>query len=308
MKKNPIYVVGANGATLQFSNGGHGIAIRPAAKGDKGSFVLTDAGKMIVLKGQRFNGVGVTRYVTELGFVPASAGDQNAENLVDHIAMHEGVSLVEAASNTEAARLQALYGGQACTFVPFGENKSTEPIMVRRPGIFSCTCLGLATGFSAGSVEGEYLPSQGFKCTTVDLSHGWLVGPQADPASVPRNTEYGGLVEQAMFVMANCGIGTLTGNSNLFMNDDAAVDAPFPRGNMEITLANSTDRLIVGIDALDQLIAQYLRNDQVICQRQGLNTNTTRLNLGAAIGSIAAVLVRVADIDAAKPTKSKMAA
>jgi hypothetical protein len=56
--------------------------------------------------------------------------------------------------------------------------------------------------------------------------------------------------------------------------------------------------VVVGINALDELVVEYVREDKVLYQRTGLgHKDTAHLNVGVAVGSIAAVLARVADMD-----------
>lgn len=89
---------------------------------------------------------------------------------------------------------------------------------------------------------------------------------------MPRNTEYGGVVERAVFVIANSGLGRLDGSQNLAMGEDALADAPFPRGVMNLRLSNG-DLLTAGIDACDTLVVQYRSalDNAMVYKRQGLD-------------------------------------
>lgn len=307
--KNSIYV-GVNGAFLALTSGQHAIAIRPAGKGEQQSYALTEAGELISIKGQRINGFGVTRYITGLGFAPAKEGDAAAERLADKIAMREGVELVEKASRDRAKELQKSLSGLACTYVPFEAARPCEAIKVREDEHFTTTIFALGAGFWPSAVKGDYLPDEGFKCMEANLGEGWIVAPGVDPATMPRNSEYGGLIERAVFILENSGIGQIVGARQLAMDEDAPVDAPFPRGQMQLALAGSQDHLVIGIDAVDDLVVQYVRDDKVIFQRAGLDPNGNSLNIGTAIGAIAAALVRVSDMDTqgAKATHVKKAA
>lgn len=306
---NPIHI-GINRATLALSNNQQVVAIRPAGKGEQQSYALTEAGKLISIKGQRIDGKGVTRFITERGFAPAKEGDAAAERLADKIAMREGVELVEKASRDRAKELQKSLSGLACTFVPFDTERPCEAIKVREDEQFSTTIFTFGTGFSPSAVKGDYLPAEGFNCLDANLGEGWIVGPGIDPATMPRNSEYGGLIERAVFILENSGIGQIVGATQLAMDENAPVDAPFPRGQMQLALAGSEDRLVIGIDAVDEVVVQYVRDDKVIFQRTGLDPNGNSLNIGTAIGAIAAALVRVSDMDTqgTKATRNKKAA
>lgn len=295
------------GGILELTNAQRVAAIKPAGKGEKHSMALTKTGEYVTIRGQRINGIGIKRFVTEAGFVQAAEGDEYATRLADEIAIREGVKLVEHAAQEQASRLKKIFGGQACTFVPFELEAELEPVLVERPDSFTTTVLGLATGFSAAAVKTTYKPEQGYHKMDVDLSEGWLVGPGQDPQTMPRNTEYGGLVEKAVFVMVNSGIGTFVGHPNLEMVQNADVDEPFPRGRLTLALSESDDLLVVGIDGLDELCVQYVRKGEVIFERHGLCAIGKRLNLGAAIGSIAAALVHVANMQGTKKGSKKAA-
>ena len=136
------------------------------------------------------------------------------------------------------------------------------------------------------------------------MNKGWVVGPEVDATTLPRNTEYGGTVELAVLTICNSGLGTLVGAPNLEMDESDSLTEAFPRGKMTVALT-SGDTLVVGIDAMDEMVAQYIRDGEVIYSRTGLNA----LSLGKVIGSIAAVLVRVQeqDADLAKGTRKKAA-
>lgn len=278
-------------------------AIRPLKKGEKISWALSN-GKLLQIKGARFNGVGIARFFAEAGYVEAESGHKDAERLAELVSIRDGLDLVEHAGQEEAARQQEAFGGKACFFVPFDPNAAIEPIRVREPSGFRTTVLELGAGFSSAAVQGDYAPQDGFSCTEVKLSSGWLVGPDGDPAALPRSTEYGGLVEMAVFVIANSGLGTLQGNPNLAF-DPSAESGTFCRGRLTLALTGKTDDvLVIGIDGCDELVVQYRRAGEVIFQREGLEDMNSRLNLGAAIGSIAAALVRVAEMDAVAATSA----
>ncbi|MCA3058972.1 MAG: hypothetical protein ING60_04015 [Rhodocyclaceae bacterium] len=206
----------------------------------------------------------------------------------------------------EAGRLSQRYAGKTCRYQPFDPDKETKLIQVSDNRGFQTMLI--SAEIMAGVVNGDYVAGDEY-ALSADLSAGWLVDMDTDIANLPRSTEYGGLIEHAVFMIVNSGIGKLNGSTSLQLDVHAPVDASFPRGSMTIGLANSQDQLVVGIDALDQLVAQYIRDGRIVYERTGLgHQSTQRLHLGVAVGSIAAVLVRVADLDAAASKKTKKAA
>lgn len=298
MKANQIYV-GKNGATLSLTNG-KGVAVYPAQKGEKQSYILMDSGRVATLKGSRINGVGVARFLTENGFELAEPGNSQAAELADQLDVREGTKLVETASQAQAELLRQQFGGKVCTFVPFDAERPCATVEVSPPGRFTTTLFDLTSAFASGTVEVAFNVKNPFG-STLALSSGWLVGPDGAPEDMPRGAEYGGLVEQAVYVICNSGMGSLVGAQNLVMDEDAAEDEPYPRGRLEVALTNG-DRLVVGIDALDELAVEYRRADAVVYSRSGM-TNDVRL--GGIIGAIAAVLVRVNEMDSAPATKPR---
>lgn len=295
MKASKIYV-GVNGATLSLTNG-KGVAVYPAQKGDKESYILMDSGKKAVLKGSRINGVGVARFLTENGFALAEPGNSQAAILADMLDCQDGTKLVEEASQRKAAQLQHRFANQVCTFVPFASEKPVLQVTVTEPRGFTSVMFDMLSGFSAGVVQIEHIPGSGM--LDASTSAGWLVGPDDDATVMPRVSEYGGIVEHAAYVICHSGLATLVGDPHMHMDDDAAVDAPFPRGSLVLALENG-DRIQVGIDAADELVVHYVRDGSVLYSRTGM----TKPRLAEVIGDIAAVMVRVRDLDAA-PAKKK---
>jgi hypothetical protein len=293
MKARNIFVA-VNGATLDFGNAGRGIAVYPLRKGEDCSHVLLDSGKVIRMKGSRINGVGVARYLSENGFELAQPGDKNAERLADEVDVLDSVKLVETAADDKADELQRLFAGKRCTFVPFDETKAAAQITVKAPDGFRTICADLVDGFSAGNVKIEYVTGSTLS-SHVALSAGWLVGPQGDASALPRNKVYGGPLERAMYILCNSGMATLVSNQNLVLGADDA----YPRGMMEVVLKNG-DYLRLVIDA-DVPFVSYIREGEVLYTRSGLYG--TRLR--DAVGAIAAVLVRVAELDAQKVKKTR---
>ena len=301
MKQEQIYV-GINGATLTLTKG-KAVAVFPPRKGENGSYMLLESGQAVKVRGTRINGVGVPRYLKENGFALAEPGNVLAARLADLVDIQDGTDLVEAASQTRAAELQRQFAGQACTFVPFDESQTSVSVQVLEPRGSQTISFDLTAAFSSGTVGIAYVPG-GRLGSELALSAGWLVGPDGDAGSVPRNTEYGGLVERAVYIICNCGLGTLVGARNLVADDESPVDAPYPRGLLEFALANG-DRVQVGSTGCDELEVVYRRAGDVLYSRSGM----TNARLGDVIGNIAAVMVRVGEMDArpAKKAKNKAA-
>lgn len=304
MKMNKILVT--TGAGLTLSSGAKAIAVLPACKGQDKSFMLLENGNMATMRGQRLAGVGAARYFTERGFAPAQPGNPPAEKLADMVDCYEGTTLVEKHNQAMAETLARAFGGQKCTYVPFDEDKPIVSVTVEPyRGIIS-TAFDLGSGFAAGCLSVVYDRNSTGGMLDVKLNSGWLVGPENSAADMPRNTEYGGPVERAVFIICNSGIGRLLGAKNLGMDDDAPVDAQFPRGQLVIGLKND-DRIVVGINAVDELVVQYIRDDAVLYSRSGFQGNgLNALREGEVVGAIAAVLVRVQEMDAT-PVKSSRA-
>jgi len=294
MKQEQIYV-GINGATLTLTKG-KAVAVFPPRKGENGSHMLLESGQVVKVSGTRINGVGVPRYLKENGFALAEPGNALAARLADLVDIRDGTDLVEAASRVQAAELQRKFAGQTCTFVPFDESQPSVAVQVQESKGSQAISFDLRAAFSSGTVGIAYVPG-GRLGLEIALSAGWLVGPDGDVGSMPRNTEYGGLVEQAVYVICNCGLGTLVGARNLVADDEAPVDAPYPRGLLEFAVANG-DRVQVGGTGCDELEVVYRRAGDVLYSRSGM----TKARLGEVIGDIAAVMVRVGEMDA-RPAK-----
>lgn len=308
MKKNPIYVMGPSAKPIQLSGGHHIIAIRPAGKGENQSYILLNEGTLNTMKGSRILGIGVKRYVSEAGYVEASMDNEQAKCLADFIDCEESLDFVEKQAATEAQRIQREADGTEMLYVPFDPDRAVKRVKVKSDGLQS-TVLAFGTGYVAPVIRGEYVPGNDAYSMDADMSQGWLIQASQDPASVPRSTEYGGIVEQAIFILKNSGlVSSFDPPALLPCDENTPADAPFPKGMVTLQLAGSADRLVVGIDALDELVVQYVRDGNVLYQRTGLgNKATKRLHIGVAIGSIAAVLVRVADMDEETKANKKAA-
>ncbi|MBK3780293.1 hypothetical protein G3A43_08485 [Paraburkholderia aspalathi] len=287
MKTSNIYV-GINGATIALSNDKRGVAVYPPQKGGENvSYVLLDSGQMVKVPGARWGKVSVPRYLKENGF-ELNPNDERTLRLADMLDVEDGRSLVESASKTQAAALQRTFVGQTCTFVPFDEAKPTAAVKIEAPNGSQVISFDLVSGFASAAVKIEYVRESQLGWDLA-LSSGWLVGPDGDAGSLPRNTEYGGLVEQAVYVICNCGLGTLIGERNLMPNPMST----YPRGLMKFSLENG-DFVQVGVDGCDDLVVSYFRAGEIQYMRRGMYTP----RLGDVIGAIAAVIVRVGEKDA----------
>jgi hypothetical protein len=299
MKLNNIYVA-TESASIDLT-GGTAVAAFPARKGDDRSFFLLASGKIVFVKGSRINGIGVKRFVQEAGFVLAEKTDVRALKLADYLDVREGTNWVSDVSRLRAAELQKLWAGQACSFVPFDADQAIRTVTVEAPRGSMITRFDMETGFTSGCVQTVYQPGSPF-CSELAFCAGWLVGPGEDPSVYPRNTEYGGVVERAAFVIDNVGIAVLEDKQHLSMVGDAAPDdAPFVRGELNLRLANSDDVVQVGIAGGDELVVNYIREGAVVYSRTGI----TQPRLGEVVGDIAAVIIRVRELDEATALKSR---
>lgn len=305
MPKKPIYVLGDSATPLKFTSGAV-VAIRPIAKGEKHSVVLLDHGRMTTFKDQRINGLGIERHIQSLGYVVAEEGDNLANRLESLAAVHDGLALIEAASIKHSVAIQKAFAGQRCTYIPFDPDKATEDVVVDHYHGSTCVAHQFG-GLSSGCVSLDYSACPDVRRLEIQLSEGWIAGPDEDVSGFPRNSEYGGLVELATFVVANSGVATLSEKRNLLMpGDDAADDAPFPRGHLVLNMAESTDRIMVIIDAGDELVVRYIRDDgEVVCEHLGMEANQNgELSLRMTVGCIASVIIRARDLEERKPARA----
>jgi hypothetical protein len=298
MKTSKIFV-GVNGATLAFQSGVNAVAVYPVQKGGKKSYALTDTGKLINFTGSRINGVGIARFLKENGFDLAQPGDTAAAKLADFLDVIDGTDLVSTAMSTRSGELQKQFSGKTCTFVPFDPDQAIRQVEVEADRSYITHMFDLESGFDAAMVKTVYQPGSGY--VDVSLSKGWLVGPDADASSLPRMNEVKELIEYAVYAICASGLGTLVGAQNLVTNETSLAFGLFYKGPLEIALMNG-DRLLVGGTADDLLAVKYLRNNVVLYSRID---SFSAPKLGPVIGDIAAVLVRVAELDA-QPVKKAL--
>lgn len=292
MKKSEIYT----GGILAFTSGETGIAVYPAQKGTSHSMVLTKSGKLVKMPGARIAGVGVPRYLQSNGFSLASPDDQAACDLADLLDMEDGVQLLEDASRRQAENYQAWLAGKSMKLVPYDAEKPVQQVAFRAVQSGVLTVAHLDAGLSLAGMRIEYLPSLG---DSLDLLDGWVIGLDEDESASARNTEYGGSVELACYLLCNAGLAVLDGHKNLADGIEEVADVPFPRGFLRMRVTDvrpeaANDVLVVGITATDELEVVYERDGQAIYRRHGLQG----VKMRKVVGSIAAALVRVREMDA----------
>lgn len=301
MKTSKIFV-GVNGATLAgFSS--PVVAVYPVQKGGKESYMLLEGGKIGVLKGARINGKGVPTFLKENGFELAQPGNKLAEKLADFVDTQEGQQLVSDATFKKCGEFQQQFAGKTCTLVPFDPSRPVRKVDVEHANGMVSMIGDFTTGFTSGAVKTAYVPGSG-DLDSISPTKGWLVGPEGD-ANLPRVKD-DELIEHAVYTMCNSGLGTLVGEKqHLDENEHMPPNGLFYKGPLQMALTNG-DRLLVGGTSDDMLAVQYLRNGAVLYQRVA---HISAPKLGPVIGDIAAVLVRVAEMDA-QPVKkaSKKAA
>lgn len=298
MKTSKIFVATGN-ATLTFPSGVKAVAVYPIQKGGKRSYALTEAGKLINFPGSRINGKGIPRYLAESGYEQAPAGNYAAEKLADMLDCLDGTKLVEEAMSNQAEKLQLKFSGQVCTFVPFSPAEEIRQVEVESNVGYGTILFDLESGFSASLIKTVYKIGCGY--LDISLSKGWLVPQDTDVTKLPRMTDSHELMERAVYAICNSGLGELVGPHNLEFLEDSAAAEVFARGKLTIALTNG-DTLLVGGTADDLMAVHYVRNGTLLYSR---TDSFSALKVGAVIGDIAAVLVRVAELDA-QPVKKAL--
>jgi hypothetical protein len=299
MKIEQIYV-GANGAeiNLPLTGGAKPTAVFPPQNGVNKTLFLLDSGKIAQMKGARINGIGVKRWLAEHGLVPATAGHEAAERLADYLDIQEAVPLVEDAMTKRALAIQDTQIGKTLRIVPFDRSKKGRSIIVEGSAYRTVTTmLGFGVGISGACVRADNTAMRaGGASYAADacLTEGWVVTEEEDIADFPQPSEYGDLLETASYVICNSGLAKLGARKHL-----EGEEAGTERGSMALELPEG-ESIVVGVDAMDELVVRYLdAAGQCVYERHGLED----VRLGAAVGSIAAVIVRVAEMRAAKPAK-----
>lgn len=255
------------------------------------AWALTDAGRLVVLTSTRVGKLSLKAHLEANGFQPASADNAAAQALADLLDVREGEKLAEAASVRWALSMRATHVDQMMSLVPFEPGKPAHQVTVRGDGSTGLTIAHLDTGLSLRGLAIHYTPSLG---DAIDVSSGWLLHKDADAACAPRLREYGGLVEHAAWLLSNLGLVRLPQDPHLQPN--SAPDAQFPRGELRLAVvdkfAATSDTLVVGIDAVDELVVCYLRAGQEIYRRNGLVGD----KLSQVVGAIAAAMIRVSEM------------
>lgn len=297
MKKSQILVLTQGATALTLQSGAKVEAVLPLRKGESYSYALTDTGKVVTIKGARINGVGVTRFFSENGYA-ADPESQATSTLADEVDIRDGASLVEKAIESRAQEIQTQFAGKECTFVPFREGDAWSAT-VDPKSYFHSVLLGMGAEISSALVKTVYREGDIKSMNGFNLAHGWVVGPDENPADFPSVSDYGDLIEYVTYVLASSGLGKLEGNPHLEFNEADDADPNFMRGKLTLRLPNG-DAVLVGANAVDELVVQYVRNNEVIYSREGF----TDLKPRVAVGCVAAVLVRVNELDAQKPKKA----
>lgn len=300
MKKSQILVLTQCATALTLQSGAKVEAVLPLRKGESYSYALTDTGKVVTIKGARINGVGVTRFFSENGYA-ADPESQATSTLADEVDIRDGASLVEKAIESRAQKIQTQFAGKECTFVPFREGDAWSAT-VDPKSYFHSVLLGMGSDISSALVKTVYREGDIKSMNGFNLAHGWVVGPDENPADFPSVSDYGDLIEYVTYVLASSGLGKLEGNPHLEFNEADDADPNFMRGKLTLRLPNG-DAVLVGANAVDELVVQYVRNNEVIYSREGF----TDLKPRVAVGCVAAVLVRVNEMDAQKPKKAARA-
>lgn len=279
-----------NGLTIE--------AILPHKKGSKVSYVLLSNGRLTEMNTARINGVGISRAMADLGYVPAQAGDDRAIKLADFADIVEGLDAAVDIGAAKAGSLQRQYSGMQVKYIPFDPTKPSRLVTVRESSGFSSSAHRWGEAFADPLVQVKFGDGM-----DLGLAHGWVVDSSVDEATLPRSTDYGGPVEHAVFVLANIGVGELVGAKQLAFDEHAADNDPFPRGKLVLKLSE-TDSLMVGITGVDELGVVYIREGEVVYRRDGMS----KPEFGQIIGDIYGAVIRVQKMDAdaaAKAAKKK---
>ncbi len=299
MKIDQIYV-GADGAQVNFKlgSGARPTAVFPIQKGGKYSSFLLDSGKVARVEGSRIAGIGIKRWLAEQGLVLASAGNKFAERLADYLDIQEGIKRVEDGHTQRAQQIQAAQAGKTVRIVPFSRDKEERTMIVDGDSRFSTHILSFDAGMSGACIRADNsaLRAGGAYSEDASLIAGWVIQEGEDPADYPRPSDYGDLLETAAYVICNSGLAKLGARKHIEGSEPG-----MERGCMALDLPNG-ESIVVGSDAGDELAVRYLdASGQCVYERHGLEN----VRLGAAVGSIAAVIVRVAEMRAvqAKPAK-----
>lgn len=301
----PVYVAAEGGSFISLGSGVHVVAAVPPNRGDGDWGALTDSNRFARVRGERISGLGVETALSQIGYVKAEPSDKRAVKLLDELAARAGIKAVEEASKATAQRLTETLGGQKVTLVPFDATQAITEVEVAPPENFYSVVLGLGVGLSSGNVKAYAQINGDARMADFQVNSNWVVPAGQDPAAMPRVSDYGGPVEEAMFLLAATGLGTLIGEPHLRVLEDIPLDDQMPRGAMALQLEGG-DVLAVGIDAGDELLVRLVRNGQVVRERSGLIELNGRIGLAAAVGSITAILALDAWANApVKGAKSK---
>lgn len=297
--KIPKILVSNGTNFLTMGSGLNVVAIYPIQVGGAFTYTLLENGRLSKFRGSRINGVGVARYAANAGYTAADADNNHAQTLAEMLDALEGTKMVEDVMSTRAAQLQEQYAGATYRYVPFDPDMPPRLVQVRADCTSTSLGVSLSDAFSSRQIQIHHTEEAGY--LDIALSNGWLVAPAVDTSSLPRLSDAVQVIEHAVFAICNSGLGQLVGAHHLVIDEDPMADPMFARGKLMVALENG-DMLNVGGTADDRLSVQYVRAGAALHARQCYLTAPC---LGPVIGDIAAVLVRVAEMDAAAPKKKR---
>ena len=307
----PIYVLQDPSRGIGPGNPVKYVAVQPPSKGEKAWYCVDNAGKFSRSTQLRIGGMGVEKALQLTGYVPESQTSEHAQavdNLRTQIRVRRGRELVEQALANRAVAIQQELGGRQVWVVPFDAAKPAKRYEVEHDIGSRCRSINLLKGITGASFRvSEVLGKQGSFFDDIELLDAWVVEAEEgsiNPPPLPRVSEYGGLVEHAAYVLCSAGLTTLSNPCTLCIEEDPPYE-PMPRGCIVLDLPADGAQLYVGIDAGDELLCQVYAGGRVVAEHKGLEPFTGSLNLGAAVGSVAAALVAYREMQEAAPKVKK---
>lgn len=279
MSKYEIFV-GAGARTARGSV--TAVAIAPKQP----TYLINDSGQVSKLEGSRVDGQGHKKYFTNLGYVTQKSGAQY-EALMQHIAVVQGRKLVEEAIARKAALMQQCLSGQKVLVVPFYEATAFSATVDTPKGytsqVFSSDTMLTDSPLRLKDIEGKPF---GMDAGFTDY---WFK-PDGATYPTPQVSEYGGVVERAVFVIVNSGLACFYSEDVHITMDPDSEDTDTCRGYIKLTVTDSpTATITVGINAIDEVTVIYRKGDTTIVRVNGVSGPA--FNLGAVVGTIASALV-----------------
>ncbi len=306
----PIYVLQDASRGLGTSAGVKLVAVQPPSQGDKEWYSVDSNGKFSRSTQLRLSGQGVEKTLQLSGYVPQSQSSEHAQavdKLRTGIRVRRGRELVEQALADRAVAIQQQLGGKKAWVVPFDAAKPVQLVEVQPDMGSRLRSFNMMLGITGAAFRTSRVLSEDVAYPPdIDLLSAWVV--EADegitaPPQLPRVSEYGGPVECAAYILCTAGLATLGRPNSLSVEEDPPYEA-MPSGRIVLDLPDGA-QLYVGIDAGDELLCQVYAGGKVVAEHQGLDTFTGSLNLGAAVGSVAAALVAYRELQEAAAPKAK---